>query len=37
MLARWLGRPGFVPNSLVDPQAMIGAIEERALWARWGL
>lgn len=37
MLARWLGRPGFVPNSLVDPEAMIGAIEERALWARWGL
>ena len=37
VIARWLGRPGFVPDSLVDPGAVIGAVEERALWARWGL
>jgi len=36
-LARWFARPGFAPESLIDPREAIGAIEERALWARWGL
>lgn len=36
-LARWLARPGFAPEALVDPGGVIGAVEERAMWARWGL
>jgi signal peptide peptidase SppA len=36
-IARWLGRPGFAPEALLDPRAAIAAIEERAMWARWGL
>jgi ClpP class serine protease len=36
-LARWLARPGFAPEALVDPTEVIGAIEERAMWRRWGL
>jgi signal peptide peptidase SppA len=36
-LARWLARPGFSPDALVDPGEVIGALEERAIWARWGL
>ncbi len=36
-LARWLARPGFAPEALVDPGEVIGALEERAIWARWGL
>jgi signal peptide peptidase SppA len=36
-LARWLARPGFAPEALVDPAAVIGALEERAMWGRWGL
>ena len=36
-LARWLARPGFAPEALVDPGEVIGVLEERAIWARWGL
>jgi ClpP class serine protease len=36
LLARWLGRSGS-PQALVDPAAVIAALEERAAWARWGL
>jgi signal peptide peptidase SppA len=43
LLARWFGRSGSPqatfgsPQALVDPTAVIAAIEERAAWARWGL
>ncbi|HEX2554784.1 MAG TPA: S49 family peptidase [Microvirga sp.] len=36
-LARWLARPGFAPEALLDPTEVIGAVEERAMWGRWGL
>lgn len=36
-LARWLARPGYAPEALVDPAEVIGALEERATWGRWGL
>lgn len=43
LLARWFGRSGAPqatlgsPQALVDPAAVIAAVEERAAWARWGL
>jgi len=37
LLGRLFGRPGIVPESLVDPYAALAAIEERALWTRLGL
>src|SRR5215213_642165 len=36
LLARWFGRTG-PPQAMLDPAAVIAAIEERAAWARWGL
>jgi len=36
LLARWFGRSGS-PQALLDPAAVIAALEERAAWARWGL
>ena len=36
-LARWLARPGFAPEALLDPAAVIEVVEERAMWRRWGL
>jgi signal peptide peptidase SppA len=37
LLGRLLGRPGVVPDGLIDPSAALAAIEERALWMRLGL
>ena len=37
ILARLFGRPGFAPESLIDPREALLAVEERALWARLGL
>jgi signal peptide peptidase SppA len=36
LLARWFGRSGS-PQVMLDPAAVIAALEERAAWARWGL
>jgi signal peptide peptidase SppA len=36
LLARWFGRSGS-PQVMLDPTAVIAALEERAAWARWGL
>lgn len=37
LLARLLGRRSAGQSSLIDPAEMIGAVEERAAWARLGL
>lgn len=37
LLSRLFGRGGQAGMGLIDPQAAIGAVEERALWARYGL
>ena len=38
LLGRWFRRqPSMAAASLLDPAAAIAAVEERALWARWGL
>ncbi len=37
LLGRLLGRRSLTPNSLIDPGEVVGALEERAAWARLGL
>ena len=37
LLARLFNRQPFGPESLLDPREVIGALEERAAWARLGL
>jgi hypothetical protein len=37
LLGRLLGRRSLGQSSLIDPGEIVGALEERAAWARLGL